>query len=423
MAYPSVYPTSTTIYDPDKCFNGYTIFPISNPASPQGIVLIDMNGNVINLWEGLAGFPAKVLPGGFVMGSSGSRDAKYGYQDNLDLVQVDWNGQIVWEFAHYERIEDPGSEARWMARQHHDYQREGNPVGYYVPGMDPLTAGGSTLILCHKSLRNTQISDKLLLDDAMIEVTWDGEIVWEWTCSEHFEEMGFGEQAKNTMYRNPGMRKIGEGMGDWMHTNSMSLLGPNKWYDAGDQRFHPDNVIWDGRQTNIIAIIDKRTGKLVWQIGPEYDGTPELRKLGWIIGQHHAHLIPRGLPGEGNILVFDNGGWAGYGAPNPASPTGFQNARRDYSRVLEINPPHSGGRLAVLGSRGWLSACRGGLQVLQRFRQLGAAPPKREHADHRRDGWPPDRSHARTRDRLGVYQPVLWQEKSQYGLSRLSRAL
>ena len=27
-------------------------------------------------------------------------------------------------------------EPRWMARQHHDYQREGNPVGYYVPGME-----------------------------------------------------------------------------------------------------------------------------------------------------------------------------------------------------------------------------------------------------------------------------------------------
>jgi hypothetical protein len=271
MAYPSVYPTSTTIYDPEKCFNGYTIVPLCEPSSALGAALIDMNGNVIKLWEGFSGFPAKVLPGGFVMGSSGSRDAKYGYQDNLDLVQVDWNGQIVWEFARYERIEDPGAEARWMARQHHDYQREGNPVGYYVPGMAPLTAGGSTLILCHKNLRNTQISDKLLLDDAIIEVTWDGEIVWEWTCSEHFEEMGFSEQAKNTMYRNPSIHRIGEGVGDWMHINSMSLLGPNKWYDAGDERFHPDNIIWDGRQTNIIAIIDKQTGKLVWQIGPAPD--------------------------------------------------------------------------------------------------------------------------------------------------------
>ena len=87
-----------------------------------------------------------------------------------------------------------------------------------------------------------------------------------------------------------------------------------------------------------MAIIDKKTGKIVWKLGPNYDETRELQGLGWIIGQHHAHMIPRGLPGEGNILVFDNGGWAGYGAPNPGSPTGFKNALRDYSRVLEIDP-------------------------------------------------------------------------------------
>jgi hypothetical protein len=49
-------------------------------------------------------------------------------------------------------------------------------------------------------------------------------------------------------------------------------------------------------------------------------------------------MIPRGLPGEGNILVFDNGGTAGYGAPNPGAPTGLGNAKRDSSRVLEFDP-------------------------------------------------------------------------------------
>jgi hypothetical protein len=132
---------------------------------------------------------------------------------------------------------------------------------------------------------------------------------------------------------------VGKGeMGDWMHINSASTLGPNRWYDAGDQRFHPDNIIWDGRMTNIIAITDKASGKIVWQIGPDYDRTSALRKLGWIIGQHHAHMIPKGLPGEGHILVFDNGGFAGYGAPNPGSPTGHNNALRDYSRVIEFDP-------------------------------------------------------------------------------------
>ena len=49
-------------------------------------------------------------------------------------------------------------------------------------------------------------------------------------------------------------------------------------------------------------------------------------------------MIPKGLPGEGNLLVFDNGGEGGYGTPNPSSVTGNNNAHRDYSRVLEFDP-------------------------------------------------------------------------------------
>ena len=87
-----------------------------------------------------------------------------------------------------------------------------------------------------------------------------------------------------------------------------------------------------------LYVVDPATGNIVWKIGPYFDQTPELRKLGWIIGQHHAHMIPRGLPGEGHILVFDNGGWGGYDVPNPGSPTGVKAALRDHSRVLEIDP-------------------------------------------------------------------------------------
>ena len=333
MTYPTVYPTGATVYDPKRCFNGYTVFQ----AKELGALVVDMNGGEVKLWRGLHGFPNKLLPGGQVLGHSGERNPKYGMQDYRDLIQVDWDGKVVWEFNQYEFVEDPGEEPAWMARLHHDFQREGNPVGYYVPGMDPKPQGGNTLILGHKNLVEPKISDKNLLDEVIYEVTWEGDIVWEWLCSEHFDEYGFREEAKNILARDPNLRPAGGGMGDWMHLNSMSALGPNKWYDAGDTRFHPDNIITDGREANLIFIISKETGQVVWKVGPYFDYTPE-KSLGWIIGQHHAHMIPRGLPGEGNILVYDNGGWAGYGAPNPGSPTGAKNALRDYSRVLEFDP-------------------------------------------------------------------------------------
>jgi hypothetical protein len=302
-----------------------------------GALLIDMNGREVKLWKGLHGFPNKILPGGFILGHTGERPFRFGMQDMLDLVQVDFVGNIVWRFDKWEYIQDPEGDPRWMARQHHDYQREGNPVGYYVPGMNPLIDGGHTLILCHKNVSKPSISDKRLLDDVIIEITWEGKIIWEWCCSDHFEEMAFSEEAKKVIFLNPNIVPAGGGMGDWMHINSFSVLGPNRWFESGDTRFHPENLIWSSRESNIIAIINKGDGKIIWKVGPDYDRDPE-KRLSWMIGSHHAHMISRGLPGEGNILVFDNGGWAGYGPPNPGAPTGNRNALRDYSRVLEINP-------------------------------------------------------------------------------------
>ena len=119
--------------------------------------------------------------------------------------------------------------------------------------------------------------------------------------------------------------------------NCITWVGANKWYDAGDERFHPDNIITDDKGT-LVYIISKKTGKIVYRIGPEYQSRPELREMGPIIGPHHSHVIPKGLPGAGNIMVFDNGGAGGYGAPNPGAPTGVGNAIRYSSRVIEFNP-------------------------------------------------------------------------------------
>ena len=332
MGHPHIYPTGTTLYVPEKCFNGYTLFQ----AKELGALLIDMNGREVKLWKDLQGFPNKLLPGGQVFGHSGERAKAFGSQDDFDLLQVDWEGNVVWKFDQLEYIQDGDEDARWMARQHHDYQREGNPVGYYVPGMEPLTSG-KTLLLCHKDKLVPAISDQKLLDDVIIEVDHDGKILWQWEAADHFEEIGFSAEEKEAIYHCPSPVK-GLKVGDWLHINCASYLGPNKWYEQGDERFHPDNIIIDSRHANFMAIISKATGELVWQIGPDFTTTPELLKLGQLIGMHHAHMIPQDLPGEGNILVFDNGGWAGYGHPDVNSSDGTRKIKRDYSRVLEFDP-------------------------------------------------------------------------------------
>jgi hypothetical protein len=95
MGHPTIYPTGVTLYDPAKAWNGYTIFP----AADLGALLIDMNGKEVQLWKGLQGFPNKLLPNGQVFGSTGLRAPDHSFQDQTDLVQVDWEGNIVWRFA------------------------------------------------------------------------------------------------------------------------------------------------------------------------------------------------------------------------------------------------------------------------------------------------------------------------------------
>ena len=124
---------------------------------------------------------------------------------------------------------------------------------------------------------------------------------------------------------------------DWVHINSATYVGPNRWFDEGDRRFAPNNIIISSRQAGFVAIVG-RDGKIAWRIGPDFLESKELTAIRQIIGQHHPHIIPKGLPGAGNLMVFDNGGSSGYGAPTPVSPDGSAIHQRAGSRVLEINP-------------------------------------------------------------------------------------
>lgn len=345
FSFPTVFPHGTTIYKPEKCWNGFTVY--GTEVEAEGTVLIDMNGNVVKQWKDIcqAEHPPKLLKGGYLAGTKRPSPEKKGRvwadEHSTDLVVVDWDGKVV------RKIPNAG--------MHHDYQFEGNPAGYHAPGMPVDKHDGKILILSHKFTHNKDITNKELYDDFIVEVDAKGNVIWEWLASDHFNEMNFPDEFKETLRKYPTFsmtRTPGKKGGDWIHVNSASYVGPNKWWDEDPVKykvFNPDNVIISNRQTNTSCIIDKATGKIVWQIGPHYyrDSVWEFngkkykkayKKLGQIIGQHHTHMIPKGLPGEGNIMIYDNGGYAGYGPRNPGSHYGWSDARRDYSRVIEIDP-------------------------------------------------------------------------------------
>jgi len=264
-----------------------------------------------------------MLPDGSLIMGTGLRVCCFANGDFSTLEQVDWNGTVTWSYNGW----DDG-----RARQHHDFEREGNPVGYYAPGQD-FVPQGKTLVLAHQKIVNSSISRRPLLDEVIYEVDWNGSLTgFEWHASEHFNQLGFDNTTKHGIYVNPGIL----GDGDWLHMNSMSELGDNKWYAMDPINyscFNPQNIIISSRNTNFIAIISRETGDVVWRVGPDYSKDTEAgRKLGQILGLHHAHMIPQGLPGAGDILLFDNGGMAGYGY------YGMPSHLRFYSRVIEFDP-------------------------------------------------------------------------------------
>ena len=90
-AYGALPPNVTTSKTSGPCA-GYTLIcPGGDP-----VFLIDMNKSVIHTWS-LHGFPAKMLPGGALIGDrEGNSLDLYKY-----IAQEDWQGNIVWEFHNW----------------------------------------------------------------------------------------------------------------------------------------------------------------------------------------------------------------------------------------------------------------------------------------------------------------------------------
>ena len=314
---PSIYPTGTTRYDPAKAFNSFVLFS----GGDNKAHLIDLNGNAVHEWHDAAAHSTLIDPA-LIDGQVGhvfvTLDTIEGKGTDLapgqinrrvvkTIAELDWEGKTVWSFGETA----PGG----AAQQHHDWARLPN---------------GNTLVLANLVHSVKGFKQPQQLDDVIYEVTPAGEVVWKWLASEHLNEYGF-TPAELKLLRNAETP-------DYLHVNNLKVVGPNHWFTEGDKRFNPENLIFDSRDANFIAIIDKKTGKIVWRLGPHFKAIASdplaARKLprpvDQISGQHDAQIIPVGLPGAGNVLVFDNQGFAGY----PVAELPFTGG----SRILEIDP-------------------------------------------------------------------------------------
>jgi hypothetical protein len=276
----TVFPTGTTIYEPAEAYSSYILISDHNAVgnhpsaktraegegkSPGDIRLIDMNGNVVHTWKVPPFFNkrCRLLPNGNLVYVG----------PNKTIYEYDWDGKEVWTHEGIGSVNDmrilPNNNRLLIAHEPipEEFQKQVNDVEI-APWWE---------------LRKRGSEEKQLGAD-LYEVNLEGDIVWEWHAYNHLDLNKFSPATPE---------------GDWLHVNSVAPLPENKWYDNGDERFRPGNILLNARNINIVYIIDKKTKKIVWEGTHSYKG-----------GMAHCHepeMIEKGLPGAGNIILFDNG--------------------------------------------------------------------------------------------------------------------
>ena len=275
----TIFPTGTTIYKPDQAYSSYILISdhtaVGNHAdhrvrtaettSPDDIRLIDMNGRVVHSWKVEPYFNkrSRLLPNGHLVCVGPDKT----------ILEYDWDGHLVWSHQGIGSVNDlrvlPNGNRLLNA---HDtipeaFQRQVKDV-HIAPWWGPRKRG----------------SGEKQLGADIYEINRDGEIVWEWHAYNHLDLNRFSPATPP---------------GDWLHVNSISPIPENKWYDSGDTRFRPGNLIVNARNIDSIYIVDKETKEVVWSMTHNYKG-----------GMAHSHepeMIEKGSPGAGNIIFFDNG--------------------------------------------------------------------------------------------------------------------
>jgi hypothetical protein len=170
---------------------------------------------------------------------------------------------------------------------HHDVAVE--PGGtYLVPFLSPVLKFG----------------DLVVNFDSIVRIHRDGKQTPVWSSYGRLEELRaiHGSSPLDPVMR--GTKKPSDkGAFDYYHLNTVEIL-PDTPLSARDRRFRKGNLLICLRNVNLVAVLDRDSKKVVWSWGMEV--------------LDHPHM-PTMLP-NGHVLVFDNG------------------ERRDYSRVLEVEP-------------------------------------------------------------------------------------
>ena len=288
--------------------SGYNLF---SPINSTETYLMDNNENIINTWTSsyTPGNSVYLLEDGSLMRTANTGSSSFDEGGAGGRVeQFDWEGNLIWALDY-----DTSS-----YRQHHD--------------IEVLTNGNILMIAWEKKTeaealaagRNSNLmSESELWPDHIIEVaptgSYGGTIVWEWHVWDHLVK-DYPELSPEKIHIN----YASSSKADWNHINSI------------DYNEELDQILLSVRNFSEIWVIDHNTttteaagsaGDLLYRWGnPDAYNSGDSSNQQLFV-QHNAKWITSGLPGEDNIMVFNNGQGRSDG---------------DYSSVIEIIPPVAG---------------------------------------------------------------------------------
>ncbi|MGA0867835.1 MAG: aryl-sulfate sulfotransferase [Planctomycetota bacterium] len=281
--------------------DGYMLF---NALFDTRTWLVDTRGRVIREWLSTMrpGTGVQLRANGNLLRAGSSGRAFFPFAGVGGTVEeFDWDGNIVWTYQL----------ANQQQTLHHDIEElpNGNVLMIAwerISAADAIAAGRDPNLL----------PENELWPDKIIEVDRSGQIVWEWRAWNHVVQ-DFDPTKPNygRPVDYPGRidlnHVINNGEADWHHSNGL------------DYNAQLDQIMISVRSYDELWIIDHSTttqeaatssggrsgrgGELLYRWGnPEAYGAggPADRRL---YRQHDAQWIKPGLPGEGHILIFNNG--------------------------------------------------------------------------------------------------------------------
>ncbi len=331
----------------DGALDGYTLVA---PLRDSKIYLIDNDGRALNEWDvGQSTREAHLLENGNIMVVKGAEDEidkslyDLGYIADGAVAEYTWDGEIVWEHV----FRDP------KQRQHHgiDIMPNGNVLALiwdYHPLEDAIAMGLDPAIVA------TDFEDlAYFLPDIVVEIdNPSGEVVWTWDVWDHLIQdidenlPNYGPPSGNPQridinYQEYTAKNIptdwSEGPEDWMHSNAVSYNPRLDQIVISVRRF---DEIWVFNHSDTAEEAAGPAGDLLYRWGNpiayERGDLVDDRKL---FQQHDAQWIADGLPGAGNILIYNN-------RNNVVRED--EEAEDEYSSVLEVKLP-----LRLDGSYDW----------------------------------------------------------------------